>query len=283
MELVPLGPGFGVEVRGVSMLDVAVDADAYKAVRSAFEEHSLLVFRDQRIVDDVQAAYSRAFGPLELTKVSSLGQNTFYSRLTNTEKGKVVPPDHRQVLVAKATRCGTDCRSRRRRRWPRLPRVLPGEGGDTGVHFDATAWERLPSDLQVRPLDASPRTSTSAATRSIPICHGARTRCRRCAGAQPAQPGQRPARLCAAMPVIDGMATATPQRRAAARRGDAARAAHVHKWREGAVMGKPPCSIAAPVELRQRTLMAPTISATDPDGRTKSDRQFISQCSSSKA
>ena len=27
MELVPLGPGFGVEVKGVTMLDVATDAD----------------------------------------------------------------------------------------------------------------------------------------------------------------------------------------------------------------------------------------------------------------
>ena len=40
MELVPLGPGFGVEVKGVTMLDVASDAQAYQAVRAAFEEHS---------------------------------------------------------------------------------------------------------------------------------------------------------------------------------------------------------------------------------------------------
>ena len=57
MELVPLGPGFGVEVKGVTMLDVATDAEAYKAVRSAFETHSLLVFRDQAIAD-LQAALS---------------------------------------------------------------------------------------------------------------------------------------------------------------------------------------------------------------------------------
>ena len=49
MELVPLGPGFGVEVRGVSILDVASDGGAYKAVRAAFEEHSLLLFRDQPV------------------------------------------------------------------------------------------------------------------------------------------------------------------------------------------------------------------------------------------
>ncbi|HZY54991.1 MAG TPA: TauD/TfdA family dioxygenase, partial [Reyranella sp.] len=103
MELVPLGPGFGVEVRGVSILDVASDGDAYKAVRAAFEEHSLLLFRDQPIADDIQVAYSRAFGPLELTKVASLGAGGFYSRLTNIgAQGEIVPPDHRQVLVAQA-------------------------------------------------------------------------------------------------------------------------------------------------------------------------------------
>src|ERR1700750_417360 len=101
MELVPLASGFGVEIRGVSILDVAIDADAYKAVRAAFEEHSLLLFRDQPIADDIQVAYSRAFGPLELTKVASLGAGGFYSRLTNVgAHGEILPPTDRQVLVA---------------------------------------------------------------------------------------------------------------------------------------------------------------------------------------
>ena len=156
MELVPLGPGFGVEVRGVSLLDVATDAEAYKAVRAAFEQHSLLVFRDQDIADDVQAAYSRAFGPLELTKVSSLGQNTFYSRLTNNMKGKIVPPDHRQILVAKANALWhTDSSFKKT---PALAsvltaRVLPGDGGETEFTSTRLACERLPSDLQGRLKD----------------------------------------------------------------------------------------------------------------------------------
>src|SRR5260370_10964705 len=135
MELVPLGPGFGVEVRGVSLLDVATDAQAYKAVRSAFESHSLLVFRDQTIADDIQVAYSRAFGPLELTKVASLGSGGFYSRLTNLdEKGEIVPPDHRQVLVAKAN--GLWHTDSSFKKTPALAsgltaRVLPGTDGDT--------------------------------------------------------------------------------------------------------------------------------------------------------
>ena len=158
MELVTLGPGFGVEVKGVSMLDVATDADAYKAVRAAFEEHSLLVFRDQDIADDVQVAYSRAFGPLELTKVSSLGQNTFYSRLTNRDaKGNIVPPDHRQVLVAKANALWhTDSSFKKT---PALAsvltaRVLPDQGGETEFTSTRLAWERLPPDLQERLRDA---------------------------------------------------------------------------------------------------------------------------------
>ena len=158
MELVPLGPGFGVEVRGVSLLDVATDAQAYKAVRSAFESHSLLVFRDQAIADDIQVAYSRAFGPLELTKVASLGANSFYSRLTNLdENGEIVPPDHRQVLVAKAN--GLWHTDSSFKKTPALAsvltaRVLPGEDGDTEFTSTRLAWERLPADLQARLRDA---------------------------------------------------------------------------------------------------------------------------------
>ncbi|UYN96236.1 MAG: TauD/TfdA family dioxygenase [Enhydrobacter sp.] len=157
MELVPLGPGFGVEVKGIDLIDVATDAQAYEAVRAAFEEHSLLVFRDQKIADDVQVAYSRAFGPLELTKVSSLGQNTFYSRLTNLQDGRIVPPDHRQVLVAKANALWhTDSSFKKT---PALAsvltaRVLPGGGGETEFTSTRLAWDRLPSDLQTRLRDA---------------------------------------------------------------------------------------------------------------------------------
>ncbi|MBP6769331.1 MAG: TauD/TfdA family dioxygenase [Reyranella sp.] len=158
MELVPLADGFGVELKGVSLLDVATDAQAYKAVREAFETHSLLVFRDQQIADDVQVAYSRAFGPLELTKVASLGANSFYSRLTNVgEKGEIVSPDHRQVLVAKANALWhTDSSFKKT---PALAsvltaRVLPAEGGETEYTSTRLAWERLPADMQEKLRDA---------------------------------------------------------------------------------------------------------------------------------
>jgi len=62
MEIVPLGPGFGAELRGVTLADVAADAAVYAAVRAAFEEYSVLVFRDQEIDGESQLAFSRRFG-----------------------------------------------------------------------------------------------------------------------------------------------------------------------------------------------------------------------------
>jgi alpha-ketoglutarate-dependent taurine dioxygenase len=190
MELVPLADGFGVEVKGVSLLDVATDADAYKGVREAFETHSLLVFRDQQIADDIQVAYSRAFGPLELTKAASLGENSFYSRLTNVgQQGEIVPPDHRQVLVAKANALWhTDSSFKKT---PALAsvltaRVLPGRGRRDRIHFDAARLgaaagghageaERGGGDSflcqQPRPDPSRPRE-----------CRRSARRCRRCAG-----------------------------------------------------------------------------------------------------
>ena len=55
----------------------------YRAIRAALEEHSVLLFREQDVTDDVQAAFSRAFGPLERVKIGSVGVGTFYSRLNN--------------------------------------------------------------------------------------------------------------------------------------------------------------------------------------------------------
>ena len=68
MELIQLHQDFAAEIRGISLIDVVTDEWAYEAVRAAFESHSVLVFRSQVISDEVQALFSRAFGPLEITR-----------------------------------------------------------------------------------------------------------------------------------------------------------------------------------------------------------------------
>jgi alpha-ketoglutarate-dependent 2,4-dichlorophenoxyacetate dioxygenase len=78
MDIIPLGPGFAVELRGVKIAEIASDGAAYSAVRGAFEEHSILVFRGQEVDDESQLTFSRCFGPPEVTKVGSQGTGTHF-------------------------------------------------------------------------------------------------------------------------------------------------------------------------------------------------------------
>ena len=96
MEIVPLGPGFAAELLGVTLADVAGDDHAYRQTRAAFEEHSVLVFRDQDVTDEMQMAFSCRFGPLEVSGKATPGAGTNLVILTTLDKdGKVVPADHR--------------------------------------------------------------------------------------------------------------------------------------------------------------------------------------------
>jgi alpha-ketoglutarate-dependent 2,4-dichlorophenoxyacetate dioxygenase len=147
MELVKLGPGFAAELRGVTLADVANDDATYKAVRAAFEEHSVLVFRDQDVTDDAQIAFTRRFGPLETTHVAADGAGTYLVILSTIDKdGNVVPGDHRLALRNKANQL-----------WhadstfkpvPALAsvlsgRIMPATGGETEYVSTRLAFERL--------------------------------------------------------------------------------------------------------------------------------------------
>src|SRR5256885_3437031 len=152
MDVVPLGPGFAAELRGVTLKDVASDDAAYAAVRAAFEEHSVLVFRGQDVTDEGQLAFSRRFGPPEITKVGSASAGTYFAVLSTIgEDGKVVPADHRLSLRNKANQLWhTDSSFKR---VPALTsvlsaRVIPASGGETEYVSTRLAFERLGADLQ---------------------------------------------------------------------------------------------------------------------------------------
>jgi alpha-ketoglutarate-dependent 2,4-dichlorophenoxyacetate dioxygenase len=147
MDVVPLGPGFAAELRGVTLADVASDDAAYAAARAAFEEHSVLVFRGQEVADELQLAFSRRFGPPEVTKVGSQGTGTHFVILTTIgPDGKVVPPDHRVALRNKANQLWhTDSSFKR---VPALTsilsaRIIPARGGETEFVSTRLAFERL--------------------------------------------------------------------------------------------------------------------------------------------
>lgn len=158
MEIKPLGPGFAAEVRGVGLADVAQRDDIYAAVRAAFEEHSVLLFRGQPVTNELQLAYSKRFGPMEVAKAASRGEGTPYSILTNVEPdGSLVKSDHKEALRARANQlwhtdsCFKDP--------PALAsvlsvRIIPPTGGETEFASQRLGWERLPQAMRARIEDA---------------------------------------------------------------------------------------------------------------------------------
>jgi alpha-ketoglutarate-dependent 2,4-dichlorophenoxyacetate dioxygenase len=154
MDIVPLGPGFAAELRGVTLADVATDDAAYAATRALLDEHSVLVFRNQDVTDEFQIAFSRRFGPLEVTKVGSQGTGTNLVILSTIgEDGKVVAPDSRKAMRNKANQLWhTDSTFKR---VPALAsvlsaRIIPAQGGETEYVSTRLAFERLDPGLRQR-------------------------------------------------------------------------------------------------------------------------------------
>jgi alpha-ketoglutarate-dependent 2,4-dichlorophenoxyacetate dioxygenase len=159
LEIQPLGPGFAAEIRGAGLADVAARDDVYAAVRAAFEEHSVLVFRGQPVTEELHIAYSKRFGPLELAKVATLAAGTPFSVLTNiAPDGSLVPPGHKEALRAAANQLWhTDSIFKDP---PALAsvltaRVIPPSGGETEFASQRLAWDRLPEAMRARLANAT--------------------------------------------------------------------------------------------------------------------------------
>src|SRR5262249_55547431 len=123
-----------------------------QGVRAAFEEYSLLVLRNQDVSNESQLAFSRRFGPPEITKVGSLGTGSHFVILSTIgPDGKVVPPDHRYALRNKANQLWhTDSTFKKT---PALTsvlsaRIIPARGGETEFVSTRLAFERLALEQQ---------------------------------------------------------------------------------------------------------------------------------------
>lgn len=154
MRFEPLHALFGVEVQGVDLRDISA-ASGYAEIRSAFETHSLLLFRDQHLEDDEQLAFARLFGPLEDRQVRSEPMICPVSNLK--EDGTTAAENEPRTLENKANQFWhTDSTF--------LPvpalanilqaRVLPGEGGETQFVSTRAGWRRLDPALREQARDA---------------------------------------------------------------------------------------------------------------------------------
>jgi taurine dioxygenase len=72
LDLVPLTPGLGAELRG---LDLArIDAADFAAIHRAWTDRGVLLFRGQHLSDDALIAFSRRFGALDHAPVQENGR-----------------------------------------------------------------------------------------------------------------------------------------------------------------------------------------------------------------
>jgi len=282
MEIVPLGPGFAAELRGTTLAEIALDDAAYEVARAALEEHSVLVFRGQDVTDEAQLAFSRCFGPLEVTKIGSVGAGTNLVILsTIDENGKVVPADHRLALRNKANQLWhTDSTFKS---VPALAsvlsaRIIPAQGGETEYVSTRLAWARLEASLRQRLESAFAWHDYNHSRRKIapdlviPEERAALSpQCWRMAWKNPAN-GRNALYIASHAYAIEGMELAAAQE-LLAELMDAATApglSYVHTWRKGDVVmwdNRATLHRGRPWPVHEARLMVrTTISATESDG-----------------
>ena len=101
-----LHPVFAAEIGGVDLTQ-PLDAATAAAIESAIATHGVLVFRDQRITDEQQLAFSRLFGDLEETRgtgISKPGEQRLhpaFADVSNLDKDNtVLARDNRRRLYS---------------------------------------------------------------------------------------------------------------------------------------------------------------------------------------
>jgi alpha-ketoglutarate-dependent 2,4-dichlorophenoxyacetate dioxygenase len=145
----PLHPWFGVEIEGVDVR--RLDAATFAEIARAFEDHSVLLFRGQRLDDTEQIAFSQRFGPLEpsiRTVVSQTRSLPEISNLANVDaEDRLIPRgDTRNLFNAGNQMWHSDSSFKRVPAKASLlsAREVPPEGGETEFASVRVAYESLP-------------------------------------------------------------------------------------------------------------------------------------------
>ncbi len=148
-----LHPSFGVEVKNCE-LRRASEPQLQSAIRQAFEEHSLLLFKGQHLDDAEHLAFAKLFGPIEDRSNIRMDGAAKISGVSNeTEEGGVMDADNLRLLDLQANMLWhTDSTF--------LPvpalanilqaRVVPDQGGATEFASTRAGFKALAPELQER-------------------------------------------------------------------------------------------------------------------------------------
>jgi len=154
VRVTPLTKAFAAEIGGVDLTRPLDDA-TWRAIRAAFEEHSVLVFHGQPLDDDAQVAFSRRFGNLEVTRSMNPAAGTPFARQSNLDikTGELIPADDRRMIYQLANMLWHSDSS-----FKPVPslcsllsaRVVPPAGGATEFASTRAAYPSLPDALKTR-------------------------------------------------------------------------------------------------------------------------------------
>ncbi|HKW92861.1 MAG TPA: TauD/TfdA family dioxygenase [Methylomirabilota bacterium] len=154
LTVTPLTPCFAARIDGADITR-PLDDRTWAEIRAAFEEHSVLLFRDQPLDDDAQVAFSLRFGSLEVTRSMNPAAGTPFARQSNLDikSGEVIPPDDRRMIYQLANMLWHTDSS-----FKPVPslcsllsgRIVPPEGGATELASTRAAYPALPEPLRRR-------------------------------------------------------------------------------------------------------------------------------------
>ena len=141
-------PHIGAEIEGVD-LSKSLDNATFTSILDAFNQHSVLVFRNQQLTDAEQVAFSERFGELEKTSFVIGADNPFVYKLSNIDDaGNVlVEGSEKRNFLLVNRRWHTDSSFRP---IPAMASILSGreipayDAGDTGFASLRIGYETLP-------------------------------------------------------------------------------------------------------------------------------------------
>ena len=146
IDLVPLSPSVGAEIRG---LDLARDLDAatFDQIRAAWAVHKVLLIRGQTIDADQQLRFARRFGEIQVVRSAThiLGEQQAIMHVANREvagKPGILPDGEMQFHT-------DQCYYERPSRLTMLYAMeIPKQGGNTLFLNAAAAFAALPATRQ---------------------------------------------------------------------------------------------------------------------------------------
>ena len=158
IKITRLTPAFAAKIDGADITR-PVDDPTWTAIRAAFDEHSVLLFRGQPLDDEKQIAFSQRFGSLEVTRSMNPAAGTPFARQSNLDikTGDVIPPEDRRMVYQLANMLWHSDSS-----FKSVPslcsllsaRIVPPEGGATEFASTRCAYPALPEALKRRAQDA---------------------------------------------------------------------------------------------------------------------------------